>query len=115
MHSCAAVLLCVAAWILVPDIESNVRHWHTGIIRDAVAAYKAENGRYAASLIEVEPYLEASTRTDCLITEEGPGDYRVVVPLGNGKTHYMHVAYVLTGDGELETLYVQLTDTKRTR
>ena len=113
---CALLVLVLGiVWVLKPHVVVTKSNGRKGLIRDALVSYEAENGRLADSFVEVEPYLEILTRTDCLITQEGKDNYKVEMPLSDGKTYYMGVTYAVDSDGKWERFDVRSTGSKRTR
>jgi hypothetical protein len=95
-------ILCAAAWVLIPEIVVDRSDPYLGLVWKALAANRQQNDGYPRSFLDIEPHIELMTRTDCRITETSPGNYRIDMPLVNGKTYYMDVVYALTPDGDLE-------------
>jgi len=108
-------LLGAGIYVLWPDMVVEVSYPYSRALPKAIATYRAENGQFARSLVDVEPYLEQQTNTDCLITARGGDEYTVEMPLGDGKTYYMDVRYVVNSDGEWENFDGRITDIRRTR
>ncbi len=92
----------------------NVSHAHTRALPKAIATYRAENGQFARSLVDVEPYLEQQTNSECTIRPRGEDEYAVEMPMTDGKTYYMDVKYTVDAEGEWEDFDVRITDVKRT-
>ncbi len=106
-------LLCGTAWILIPEVISCGVDPHKALVRNALFAYRAQAEQFPRSFLDVEQFLEISTRTDCRITQSTEDTYRVEMPLTSGTTYFMDVTYRVSADGNLESYHVRIVGNER--
>ena len=106
-------LICACAWVLIPSVVSCGPSAYASLIRNALAACRQEQGVFPQSFLEVEPFLELSTRTDCRITQNTQDTYRVEMPLSTSRVYDIEVTYRVDCDGLLEKYNVRVVSCKR--
>ena len=77
--------------------------------------YRAQHGRFADSLPEVEAFLEKAPKTDCRIIEKEAGRYLVVMPLEGKRVYHVDVSYAVDVDGDLEKYDAWIIERTRDR
>lgn len=102
-----------AAWTLIPEWTVNYSDPEIRLVRNALASCRLKNNAYPESFLAVEPFLELSTRTDCHIMQSGAEEYRVEMPLVEGKRYYIAVTYAVGPDGTLEKYDVRIVGSDR--
>lgn len=99
--------------IFAPTVaDKSGEHSAAIILKSAFSSYRNKHGRSPQTIVELEPFLEESTRRDCTITEPEAGHYHVEM-CAEHRVFHVDVEYRLNRKGQVERYHVGNIRTER--